>query len=80
MQVFLKGLDLIDWGLPGELIIDQDLKFLSKFWAKLFARLGAKLLYSMAYYPQTDGPSKRTNQTIEIVLRFFIYALEHASL
>ena len=60
-QAFLKQFDLIDWGLPGELITDRDPKFLSKFWAKLFTRLGVKLLYSTAYHPQTDGSSERTN-------------------
>ena len=78
-QAFLKHLDLIDWGLPGELITDWDPKFLGKFWAELFARLGVKLLYSTAYHPQTDGSSKRTNQTVEIVLRFFVHTLENAS-
>ncbi len=52
-QAFLKRLDLIDWGLPDELITDQDPKFLSKFWTALFERLGVKLLYSTAYHPQT---------------------------
>ena len=73
-------MDLIDWGLPGELITDRDPKFLSKFWAELFARLGVKLLYSTAYHPQTDGSSERTNQAVEIALRFFIHALEDPSL
>ena len=80
VQGFLKCLDLIDWGLPKELITDRDPKFLSKFWAELFASRGVKLLYSMAYHPQTDGSSKRTNQTVEIALRFFIHALEDAFL
>lgn len=64
-HAFLKRLDLIDWGLPGELITDRYPKFLSKFWTTLFAKLGVKLLYSTAYHPQTDGASKRTNQTIK---------------
>ena len=34
-----------------------------------------KLLYSTTYHPQTDGSSKRTNQTVEIALRFFVHAL-----
>ena len=80
MQAFLKRLDLIDWGLPGELITDRDPKFLSKFWMALFEKLGVKLLYSTAYHPQTDGSSERTNQTIEIALRFFVHALEDPSL
>lgn len=79
-QAFFKRLDLIDWGLPGELITDQDPKFLSKFWAELFVKLGVKLLYSTAYYPQTDGSSERTNQKVEIALRFFVHALEDPSL
>lgn len=79
-QAFLRRLDLIDWGLPRELITDRDLKFLSKFWAKLFARLGVKLLYSTAYHPQTNGSSKCINQTMKIALRFFVHALEDVSL
>lgn len=43
----------------------------------MFTRLGVKLLYSVAYHPQTDGLSKRTNQTVEIALRFLISTLEH---
>lgn len=79
-QAFLKRLDLIDWGLPGELITDRDPKFLSKFWTALFEKLGVKLLYSTAYHPQTDKLSERTNQTVEIVLRFFVHALKDPSL
>ena len=39
-----------------------------------------KLLYSTAYHSQTDGSSERTNQTVEIALRFFVHALEDPSL
>ena len=73
-HVFLARLDFVDWGLPGELITDQDPKLLSKFWTSLFEKLGVKLLYSTAYHPQTDGSSERTNQTVEIALRFFVHA------
>ena len=34
----------------------------------------------MAFQPQTDGSSKRTNQIVKIVLRFFVHALEDTSL
>ncbi len=78
-HAFLKRLDLIDWGLPGELITDRDPKFLSKFWTALFAKLGVKLLYSTAYHPQTDGASERTNQTVQIALRFFVHAMDDPS-
>lgn len=46
----------------------------------MFKKLGVKLLYSIAYHPQTDGLNKRTNQTVEIALRFFVYALKDPTL
>ena len=78
-HAFLARLDLINGGLQGELITDHDPKFLSRFWKALFKKLGVKLLYSTAYYPQTDGSSERTNQTVKIVLRFFVHALDSPS-
>ena len=78
-HTFLNRLDLIDWDLPGELITDCDPKFLSKFWTALFTKLGVRLLYSTAYHPQIDGSGKRTNQTVEIALRFFVHAMEDSS-
>src|SRR5438045_8945624 len=58
------------------ILSDRDRKFLSEFWSALFTRLGVQLLYSTAYHPQTDGQSEKTNQTVEIMLRFFIATLE----
>lgn len=42
------------------------------FWAKLFTLINVKLLFTTAYHPQADGQSERTNQTIEIALRYTI--------
>lgn len=47
----LFRLDLIDWGLPRELITDRDPEFLSQFWISLFKKLGVQMLYSIAYHP-----------------------------
>lgn len=80
INVFLKQLNLIDWCLPGELITDQDFQFLSKFWAMLLNKPGVKLLYSTAYYPQTNGLSERINQKVKITLRFFIHTLVNITL
>ena len=60
------------WGLPAGIISDRDPKFLSEFWKGLFEKAGSKLLLSTAYHPQTDGQSERTNQTVEIALRYYI--------
>ena len=73
----LERLELGDWGIPKVILSDRDPKFLSELWSTLFESLKVKLLYSTAYHPQTDGQSERTNQTAEIMLRFFITGLEH---
>lgn len=74
--LLLDRLDIADWGIPKVIISDRDPKFLSELWSSLFKKLGVSLLYSTAYHPQTDGKSERTNQTVEIALRFYIHALE----
>ena len=79
-HAFLARLDLVDWGLSGELIINCNPKFLSRFWTALFKKLRVKLLHSIAYHPQIDGSSERTNQTVEIALRFFVHALDNPGL
>lgn len=59
-----------DWGIPAAIISDRDPKFLSEFWDTIFRRLGVSLLTSTAYHAQTDGQSERSNQTVEIAIRF----------
>ena len=72
----LDRLDIADWGLPKAIISDRDRKFLSDMWTAIFRKLGVKLMYSTAYHPQTDGQSERTNQTVEIALRFHLATME----
>lgn len=79
-HVFLARLNLIDWGLQGEVIIDHKPKFFIRFWTVLFEKLRIKLLYSIDYHSQTDGSSKRTNQMVKIALRFFVYNLNNPGL
>ena len=61
-----------DWGIPEAIISDRDPKFLSDLWKAVFKRLRTELLASTAYHSQTDGSSERTNQTVEIALRYLI--------
>jgi len=58
-------------GLPSRLISDRDTQFTSKLFKELCQQLGIKQNLSSAYHPQTDGESKRTNQTVEVALRIF---------
>lgn len=71
-NTFLVALTSHDWGIPVAIISDRDSKFMSDFWKAIFRRLGTTLATSTAYHPQTDGQSERTNQTVEIALRFHL--------
>lgn len=68
----LDALLRADWGLPTVMISDRDPKFMSDLWRAVFERLRTKLLRSTSYHPQTDGQSERTNQTVEIALRYWM--------
>ena len=71
-EVTLAALIGHDWGIPYATISDRDTKFVSVFWKSLFKALGCELLTSTAYHAQTDGQSERTNQTVEIAVRFYL--------
>lgn len=66
----LHKFDISDWELFKMIIFDRNRKFLFKLWTKLFQEFEIDLLYSTAYYSQTNKFSERTNQTLKIALRF----------
>ncbi|GJS84209.1 putative reverse transcriptase domain-containing protein [Tanacetum coccineum] len=55
--------------VPISIISDHDSRFTSRFWQSMQELLGTRLDMSTAYHPQTDGPSERTIQTLEAMLR-----------
>ncbi|GJS04391.1 putative reverse transcriptase domain-containing protein [Tanacetum coccineum] len=55
--------------VPISIISDRDSHFTSRFWHSMQEALGTWLDMSTAYYPQTDGQSERTIQTLEDMLR-----------
>ncbi|MBW0497483.1 hypothetical protein O181_037198 [Austropuccinia psidii MF-1] len=60
------------------IISDRDPKFTSEIWTNIHQLFGAKLSFSTAYHPQTDGLAKRMIQTLEDMVRaFFAYCLEY---
>ncbi len=71
----LKKSQRRDWDISKMIIFDRNRKFLSELWRTLFAKLRIFLLYSTAYYLQTDDVSERTNQTLKIALRYYIQEL-----
>src|SRR3954467_13421300 len=59
-------------GVPKTIVSDCNVKFLSYFWKTLCAKLGIKLLFSMAYHPQTDGQTEVVNRSLSTLLRVLI--------
>jgi hypothetical protein len=59
-------------GLPLHIISDHDKLFVSTFWKVLHKLTGVKLKMSMAFHPETDGSSKRTNKTVNQAVRYHI--------
>ena len=70
--VLLYTWSFADWGILAAIISDRDPKFTAELQKEVFGLLGTKLLFSIAYYPQTDGQLERTNQTVEIAIRMGI--------
>ena len=56
-------------GLPNSIVSDRDSKFTSKWWRELHRVLGAKLLMSTSFHPQTDGQTERANRNIGQIFR-----------
>ncbi|KAF7345784.1 Transposon Tf2-12 polyprotein [Mycena venus] len=59
-------------GLPESIISDRSGVFISQFWSELTRLLQVDACTSMAYHPQTDGLTERTNQTLETYLRAYV--------
>ncbi|GBE77187.1 Transposon Ty3-G Gag-Pol polyprotein [Sparassis crispa] len=59
-------------GMPESIVSDRDSKFTSKFWCELYRLLGAKLLMSTSFYPQTDRLCERTIRSVSQILRSIV--------
>ena len=59
-------------GFPTLVISDRDKRFIEGFFAGLMRATGVKSLATSAYHPAADGQSERSNQTLEVSLRFFV--------
>jgi hypothetical protein len=58
------------FGLPTKIISDRDPRFMSKFIQAACKVTGINHAPSTAYHPRTDGQSERSNQWLEMAIRF----------
>ncbi len=58
--------------LPNPIVSDRGSVFTSKFWSSLCYYLKIKRKLSTAFHPQTDGPTKTQNSTMEAYSRAFV--------
>jgi hypothetical protein len=68
----LRYLQLCNWDIFRVIIFDRNAKFRFELWRWIFKILKIDFLTSTAYHSQTDDQSERTNQTIEIALRYLL--------
>ncbi|GJP36450.1 hypothetical protein CLOM_g20957 [Closterium sp. NIES-68] len=56
-------------GIPKAIVSDCDPQFTFNFWTKMREQYGTRLHLSPTYHPQTNDQTKRTNQTMEQLIR-----------
>ena len=59
-------------GLPESVISDRGLQFAAGMTRELNKMLGIETKLSMAYHPETDRQTERTNQELEQYLRMYV--------
>ena len=55
-------------GVLVSIVSNRDPRFTAHFWESFQRAMGTQLMMSTAFYPQTDGQSERTIQTLEDML------------
>ena len=75
-MTLIERLEIVDWEYSKVIISDRDRKFLFELWKTIFVKLRVHLLYFTSYHSQTNDSSERTNQTVEIALRYFVHELD----
>lgn len=60
-------------GYPSTLITDQAKRFMSKCWKEIFEKAGTRCITTSPWHPQGDSQLERTNQSLEITIRFYVH-------
>ena len=70
-NIFMKEIVRLH-GLPHDIITERGTLFTSDLWKETAGKLGIERRLSMAFNPQTDGETERTNAILEQYLRAYI--------
>jgi hypothetical protein len=62
-SIFMKEIFRLH-GMPSDIISDRDTIFNSRFWKSSMVGFETKLLFSIAYHPQTNGQIEIVNQIL----------------
>lgn len=79
VTILRNRLNIMNWDLSKIIINNRDSKFFNEFWSLLFRKLEIRLFYNTIYHSQIDDQSKKTNQSIEIALRYHLTFLKNSS-
>ena len=62
------------FGMPEDIVSDQDTRFTGSFWVELFKMWGTECKFSTTNHPQNDGQTEIVNQMLEEYLRHYVTA------
>lgn len=60
------------FGIPKQIITDQDTRWKGDFWLEICNHMGMKCALTTSYHPQADGQTEVMNQGLEIALHAYI--------
>jgi len=69
-ELFIKHI-FSKHGIPSHVTSNQGTEFVSKFFRSLANVLDMRLDFISGYYPEADGQTEHTNQTLEQFLRIY---------
>ena len=61
-----------DHGIPASITSNKNKFFTSNYWKTLMSAIGTKLKMSTIYHPETDGQTKKINQSMETYFRHYV--------
>jgi hypothetical protein len=70
-EIYMKEIARL-YGVPKEIVLEEDPKFTSNFWKGLFKGFGNNLNFSTTYHLESDGKTEGINQIIEDMLRMYV--------